>query len=340
MFFRKKLLAILLVVAMSLLATSVTFADAHEMTTEEKALVLYDLGLFLGTSTEEFRPNLEGATDRSAGMVMVARALNWVNAEDWNEEAVSGFVDVPEWAEAYVAYAVEMGVTVGVSETLFGNDLAVTERQLQTWFDRALGKGDALETWEANVDLDDETALNRADLVAHTWEALMEVPVDGELTLIMTILGDVQVHWAIAVDGGLVELNEVVIDPDAYEVTVDDMEKDFYLPGDMLEFTVRGLEPLTALDIGPRIQLAEAGGYPYFDNILVGQEDMTFTVLPDGTITIRGELKADLPLGNLVFTLGQYGYGIDDPLNLMRGDHSVMLDPDWVEEVEENGEVE
>lgn len=169
-----------------------------------------------------FTPNLEGATDRAATMVMVARALDWINSEDWDEDAVSGLDDVPDWAEPHVAYAVQMEITYGIGGNLFGNNLDVTERQLETWFDRALGKGD---TWDDNEDLDNETALIRADLVDSTWNALMQVPVDGEETLIETIIGDDEDMLLVALDGGLVPVSEVEIDPDDYEVTVDDVEQ-------------------------------------------------------------------------------------------------------------------
>ncbi len=319
----KKILTIALVLALSLSTAAVAFADEATVAVE-RAEVLYELGLFLGVDTEVFTPNLEGATDRAAAMVMIARALDWMNAEDWDEDAVSGFTDVPSWAEPAVAYAVENDITVGIGEGLFGNDMDVTERHLQTWFDRALGKGD---TWVDNEDLDNVTALIRADLVNGTWDALMEVPVGGEETLIETIVGDDADMMYTAMVGGIMEPLDVEIDPDDYEVTVDETAMGYYLGGDTMEVTLRGLEPLTEQNVSVLIHHS-LGGFPYYRPIFEGFEDeqvVTGIVAPDGSFTFSGVLKEDMPEGRIVLIPAGYGYSIDETLGITFGeDHEVV----------------
>ncbi len=322
----KKLLAMVLVIALSLATMSLAFAHEH-MTAGEQAEVLNELGLFLGVDEEVFTPNLEGATDRAAAMVMVARALDWVNAEDFDEAAVSGFEDVPAWAEPHVAYAVEMEITFGVGDNLFGNDLPVTERQLQTWFDRALGKGD---TWEDNADLDNVTPLIRADLVSGTWDTLMETPVGAEETLIETIVGDDDDMMYSAIVGGLIEPRDVEIDPDDYDVTIDDVAMGYYLSSDTLEVTLRGLEPFTEQKVS---FLIHHGGppWPFLSPILEEADEdgnLMGIVAGDGSLTVSGVLLEDLPEGPIVATVPGYGIGIDNTMNLMFGERTVTFGMD------------
>ena len=212
--YSNKILVMGLVMALVLMSASTAVASVAPRT-EERAAALYQLDLFLGMDPDAYVPHLEGATDRAAAMTMIARALDWPQSPDWDDEAVSGFADVPIWAEPYVAYAVQRGVTVGIGDNLFGNDMPVTERQIQTWFERALGFGD---TWEDNVSLDNSTPLIRADLVDTTWDALMDVPAGEVDTLIEIMLAEEGQRYSIAAAAGLI--------------------KTHYLPGEILGDTV------------------------------------------------------------------------------------------------------
>jgi len=200
----RKIMVCVLALSVVLTFTSFVYAE-NEKTAAEKAQILFELDLFKGIDPDVFTPNLEGSTNRAEAMVMIARALNWVNADDWSDNEVSGFDDVPDWANAHVSYAVNKKITLGVGNNLFGSNYIVTERQLITWFDRALGMGN---TWENNANLDNVTALIREDLVEGTWHVLTQVPVDGEKTLIETIIGDNEDMMAIASNAGLVVLEE------------------------------------------------------------------------------------------------------------------------------------
>lgn len=198
---KKKIISIVVILLMLMSSLVIGYAQDGEKEAATRAEVLYELELFLGRSTETFEPDLEGATDRAAAMVMVARVLNWINAEDWDDEAVSGFDDVPIWAEPHVSYAVKNEITLGIGNNLFGNDLPVTERQLQTWFDRALGRGN---TWTKNENLNNETPLIRADLVNKSWESLQEVPVGKAQTLIEKIIGEDEEKLTIGRENNLI----------------------------------------------------------------------------------------------------------------------------------------
>ena len=340
--FSNRLLVIALTVVLMLSLSSLSFADTPAET-QRRAEVLNELGLFLGVDLEVFTPDLEGLATRASAMAMVGRALGWMETDEWDDDAVSGFTDVPDWAEPYVALAVDQEITLGIGDNLFGANMHITERQLQTWFDRAMGDGD---TWEANVELDNDTALARAVLVDGTWLALQETPVDAEETLIESIVADDDDMKYIAIKGGLVAPREVEIDPDDYDVTIDDVEKGFYAPGDTLTFVVRGLEPLTEQEISVLIHRG-GNGFPFHSPIFVGgsaEVGEIGIVNPEGALTVSGVLKEDLPEGPFAVTVAGYGITIDNTMQLMVGDHTVVLgedpDPDMENDLENGNDTE
>ncbi|TCK93125.1 S-layer family protein [Natranaerovirga hydrolytica] len=130
----KRVLALVLAFVMVLSINTVAFA-AEEVQNADKAEVLYDLGLFAGTSDSDFVPALEDGTNREQSMVMLAYLLGW----DYEGAPESGFEDVSDWAAPYVNYAVATGVTVGVGSGNFGGDLEVSTREVATWIARELG---------------------------------------------------------------------------------------------------------------------------------------------------------------------------------------------------------
>ena len=95
------------------------------------------LGLFKGDGTG-YALTREGS--RLEALVMLIRLLGK------EETALSGswkhpFTDVPEWADKYVGYAYETGLTKGVSETQFGTGTASAQMYF-TFILRTLGKTD------------------------------------------------------------------------------------------------------------------------------------------------------------------------------------------------------
>lgn len=201
----RKMYSLFLVI--TLMFSSMTVANAATtLTTEEKAEVLYELGLFDGVSTIEFDPDLNSSANREQAAKMLVVALGW----SVDTSGDSGFADVSDWAQPYVAKAVEEGVTNGIGKDqrgveLFGAQDDITARQLATWFDRIiLGTG---TEWDDNDKLDDQNGITRGDLVDETYEALKQTPSGSSESLIETIVGDDMELTKIAIDGGLINMD-------------------------------------------------------------------------------------------------------------------------------------
>lgn len=200
---KRKILSLLLALTLVLGVTPEVSA-ATQLTAEDKAEVLHKLDLFHGVSTMEFEPNLDGSANREQAVKMVVVALGWVI----DEVAVTKFTDVSDWAQPYVASAVKNGVTNGIGKDIEGNELfgaadVITARQLETWFDRVITQSST--AWEDNIKLNNTQAVDRAYLVASTYDALKNKPVNASKTLIETVIGTDKTLIKIATDGGLIE---------------------------------------------------------------------------------------------------------------------------------------
>lgn len=131
-------LIIILVIICSLApaATALNVTEALN-----SASMLNALGLFKGVGTKrDGSPNYDlGRTPtRNEAVTMLVRLLGK------EEEALAGewetpFADVAEWAEPYVGYAYNNGLTGGISPTEFGGENNVTAAQYMTFVLRALG---------------------------------------------------------------------------------------------------------------------------------------------------------------------------------------------------------
>ena len=104
------------------------------------AAFLYDLGLFRGVSDGDF--DLWRPADRVEAVVMIVRLLGAEN-EALRSCHPHPFTDVPAWADNYIGYAWEKGITNGVSPDRFGTG-PVTAAMYLTWLLRVLGYSDAL----------------------------------------------------------------------------------------------------------------------------------------------------------------------------------------------------
>jgi hypothetical protein len=169
------MLAFTLVFAMLIPAYAASSSEA-----ETKATALKQLGLFKGVSDTDFA--LDRAPTRTEALIMLIRAMGK------ESEALSGtwshpFTDVDSWADKYVGYGYEKGLTKGVSATEFGTGNAGSDMYL-TFMLRALGyddsKGDF--TWDAPdtlakavgilPDSVDTSNFLRADVAVVSWAAL------------------------------------------------------------------------------------------------------------------------------------------------------------------------
>ncbi|NLJ61634.1 MAG: S-layer homology domain-containing protein, partial [Firmicutes bacterium] len=117
----KKLLMILIVVALITGIIAVPTFAAQSLKYEDEARVLNQLGLFKGVSATEYRPNLEAKLLREEAVALLLRmfgleeeALKMSEREATN--VLKRFKDADEiatWAIKYIAYAVENNVIVG-----------------------------------------------------------------------------------------------------------------------------------------------------------------------------------------------------------------------------------
>ena len=187
---KKTILAVLAMltaaVMMAVCAEAADLADA-----EEKAGALKSLGLFKGVSDTDFDLNREPT--RVEALVMLIRTLGEEDAAT-NGSYSHPFTDVPSWADAYVGYAWERGLTKGISATEFGSGNASAAMYV-TFMLRALGYSDgegdfawdnpfALARESGIVDDGvDLTHFLRADVVEVSYAALSAKLKDGVKTL-------------------------------------------------------------------------------------------------------------------------------------------------------------
>lgn len=134
--------------------------------TEAQAQMLYDLGLFKGTD-KGFA--LEKSMTRAEASVMLTRLLGAEKtalAGNWKHP----FTDVPKWADKYVGWLYQNGLTKGVSATLYGSQRNVTCGQYCIFLTRAHLDADSYQG-TAFVDNDevrqtDEEGFIRGDAVS------------------------------------------------------------------------------------------------------------------------------------------------------------------------------
>ena len=134
--------------------------------TEAQVQMLYDLGLFKGTD-KGFA--LEKSMTRAEASVMLTRLLGAEKtalAGNWKHP----FTDVPQWADKYVGWLYQNGLTKGVSATLYGSQRNVTCGQYCIFLTRAHLDADSYQG-TAFVDNDevrqtDEEGFIRGDAVS------------------------------------------------------------------------------------------------------------------------------------------------------------------------------
>lgn len=199
----KKHIAALLCIALCICSVIVPVAaddvSMRDVSVQEAyAADLKTLGLFKGVSDTDF--DLERAPTRIEALVMLIRVLGK------EKEALGGtwthpFTDVVKWADAYVGYAYETGLTKGVSATEFGNGDASVAMYL-TFMLRALGYTDVNNadfswndpyTLAKNVGiLTDAVNIDtfwRADAVSVSYEALSSNLKGSDTTLADKLIG-------------------------------------------------------------------------------------------------------------------------------------------------------
>ena len=152
-------LALILCLSLSLPALAAAPTDADQ---ENAAWTLYHMGLFQGTDTDkEGFPvfSLSDAPTRAQGVTMLVRLLGQEKAAlegTWT----TPFTDVPEWAQPYVGYAYEKGLTNGTGETTFSADKTLSATEYLTLVLRALGYDSASDfAWDSAWTLTDKLGI-------------------------------------------------------------------------------------------------------------------------------------------------------------------------------------
>lgn len=115
-----------------------TIDNGYPGDTEAQAQMLCDLGLFRGT---EKGFELDKPMTRAEAAAMLTRLLG---AEETalSSEWTHPFTDVPSWADNYVGWLYESGLTKGTSATIYGAEDNVTCGQYCVFLARSLNKGD------------------------------------------------------------------------------------------------------------------------------------------------------------------------------------------------------
>ena len=197
---KRRLLSLLLAGVLCLSLFPVPISAAARDTSAEEALAtdLKQLGLFQGVSDTEF--DLGRAPSRTEAVVMLIRFLG-KEAEAADGRWTHPFTDVPGWADRYVGYAYQKGLTNGVDDTLFGGGATAGSNMYLTFVLRALGYSDtngADFSWEDPYTLARNVGILpqgtntgefwRADLVRVSYAALPVKLKGGDKALYETLI--------------------------------------------------------------------------------------------------------------------------------------------------------
>ena len=190
----KKIISVIL--AATVLGIGANAADVTKV--EDKANVLYQLGLINGISDEKFDPGLNMICNREQAVVAILRVTgNLDNVFAENHEC--SFSDVSEWAKPYVAYGESIGLCYGMEDGYFGASETVTLRQLCTMYLRMLGyKGGSTDIYETALETakplgmcvsDTDRNGTRSDLIDISYNSLY-VSMYGGTTALIRYLTD------------------------------------------------------------------------------------------------------------------------------------------------------
>lgn len=167
----KKLIC--LVLAFVMLFSMTALADS-----QKNAEMLKELNLFKGTD-KGFE--LEREASRVEAIVTVVRVLGG-EAEALEKKYPHSFNDTDSWMDPYVGYALEKGITKGVSENSFAPNDLITSNQFVTLILRAMNYKDAEGdfNWEKsvefakeiNIDASASSEFTRGDMVDICFSAL------------------------------------------------------------------------------------------------------------------------------------------------------------------------
>ncbi|MDF2935579.1 MAG: hypothetical protein K0Q90_952 [Paenibacillaceae bacterium] len=115
------------------------------------------LGLFKGTNDGY---ELDAAPNRVTGSVMLIRLLG-KEGEVLSKTHRHPFTDVPQWADSYIGFMYEAGLTQGITADKFGAEDSLDVNSYMTFVLRSLGYDDARNdfSWSTALDKGQELAL-------------------------------------------------------------------------------------------------------------------------------------------------------------------------------------
>jgi len=171
-------------------------SESSRVQFELQAYALNQLGLFNGVSTEVFTPALDQMANREQAVKLIADVFQW----DIDASTKSAFSDVSDWAQPYVAKAVEKGLISGFPDGTFRGQAPITVQQLDSILLRSIGYPQD-EAWENAMSLSElefnyeygngDKELNRDLLVGMLFSALYNGKQQGEkMTLLETMIAN------------------------------------------------------------------------------------------------------------------------------------------------------
>lgn len=207
-----RLITVLLTFLLVTLSVACIYAADEKAT--KAADVLYELGLFAGTGTnEDGTPiySLDRELNRQEAMTL------FINLLGKGEEAMAGtwttpFTDVDEWAQPFIGYAYEHDFTAGVAADRFGAHDPIDGNQYLTYLLLALGYEQGTDfVWNKSVIFAEEIGFNdvfglstieRSDAVLWNCNALALPKKGSEECLLGTFEGKPADATFIAADQG------------------------------------------------------------------------------------------------------------------------------------------
>jgi hypothetical protein len=150
----KKILTLILI---GIMITSIVALAEEDIDQNQQAEELKELGLFKG-SDKGFE--LERPPKRIEAAVMLVRLLG-KESEVLENEYSHPFTDVPAWADKYIGYMYENGLTKGISESEFGSDNLTDLKSYSTFVLRTLGYDDSAGdfSWNGAADKAQEAGI-------------------------------------------------------------------------------------------------------------------------------------------------------------------------------------
>lgn len=196
----KRLLSLLLTVVL-LCALMAAPAVAATSAAQTAAQELYQLGLFKGSGTlsngsPDFK--LDDTATRAEAAVMLVRLLGG-EQDALNSNYYHPFTDAG-WAGSYLGYVYQNDIAYGVSSTIFGVNVTITEPQFLTMLLRALGYSqvdwqDPYPTARAvGLAWSGESDFRRGDMAAVCHSALSCKPNGSSQTLLQQLESQGAIH--------------------------------------------------------------------------------------------------------------------------------------------------